>query len=487
MSPGTARLSEVARHVVQPAGIVSTGWPAVRDTCNRLGWEFDGWQDGAGRLILSKRADGLYAADTIVLSIPRQVGKTYLIACIIFALCLIHPGLTVIWTAHRKTTAAETFESFAGMAARPQVDPHIKDVHRGRGDEKILFNNGSRILFGARESGFGRGFSDVDILVFDEAQIMTEATLEDMAAAQNVAENPLTFMMGTPPRPKDPGETFTLMREEALETLKDEELRDANETLYIEFSADRGEDPMSRTQWRKANPSFPHRTSERAMLRLRKKLKSLESWCREALGIWDEVSVHHAVISDGIWHDLIDVGPADDVRPDGIGVDMSHGLQISVSACWMEGTSAHIEEVWAGTDVNAAIDWIATAAGRRIEVIIDDLSPAAQMIPGLRARKVKTRRSTARDMAKGCQLFETRGKAPGKDQLTHADQKSITEALKGARKRNISDAGGWGWDRRDSTAVIHPIVAGSLGLLSATEKHRPTTDSLRSGRRAVVL
>jgi hypothetical protein len=91
-TPGTPRLSDVARHVITPVGIKSTGWPAVRDTCKRLGWGFDGWQDGAGRLILGKRADGLYAADTIVLSIPRQVGKTYLVACIIFALCLIFPG-----------------------------------------------------------------------------------------------------------------------------------------------------------------------------------------------------------------------------------------------------------------------------------------------------------------------------------------------------------------------------------------------------------
>ncbi|EUA66062.1 hypothetical protein I541_5678 [Mycobacteroides abscessus] len=28
-----------------------------------------------------------------------------------------------------KDTAAETFESFAGMAARPKVDPHIEAVH----------------------------------------------------------------------------------------------------------------------------------------------------------------------------------------------------------------------------------------------------------------------------------------------------------------------------------------------------------------------
>lgn len=484
MSPGTARLSEVARHVIAPAGIVSTGWPAVRDTCNRLGWEFDGWQDGAGRLILGKRADGLYAADTIVLSIPRQVGKTYLVACIIFALCLIHPGLTVIWTAHRKNTAAETFESFAGMAARPKVDPHIEAVHRARGDEKIMFTNGSRILFGARESGFGRGFSDVDILVFDEAQIMTEGTLEDMAAAQNVAENRLTFMMGTPPRPKDPGEVFTMHRQEALDTLTDETARETNETALIEMSADRGCNPMDRAQWAKANASFPHRTSERAMLRLRKKLKSLESWCREALGIWDEVSVHQPVVTREAWGELIDVGPGHRIAPDGIGVDMSHGLQISVNACWIEDESAHIEEIWAGTDVAAATAWTAKAAGRRIEVVIDDLSPAAQMIPGLKALGVNVRRSTARDMTKGCGLIASRIKA---HTLTHGDQKSVTSAILNAIRRKIGDAGGWGWDRRDSTVVIHPIVAATLALLAATTKRKPPSGDSSRGREAVVL
>ena len=90
-APATSRrpLSGVARHVVAPEGIVSTEWPSVGQTCNRLGWGFDRWQADAGRLILAKRADGTYAADTTCISIPRQVGKTYLIACIIFALCLL--------------------------------------------------------------------------------------------------------------------------------------------------------------------------------------------------------------------------------------------------------------------------------------------------------------------------------------------------------------------------------------------------------------
>src|SRR4051812_21569084 len=93
---GQRKLSEVARHIKQPAGIVSTGWPAVRDRLERFGIPFDVWQQGASRLILAKRSDGLYAAGVggVVISIPRQVGKTYMIGWIFFALCSLFPGLT---------------------------------------------------------------------------------------------------------------------------------------------------------------------------------------------------------------------------------------------------------------------------------------------------------------------------------------------------------------------------------------------------------
>jgi hypothetical protein len=457
-------LSAVARHVIAPRGIKSTGWPSVRDTCRRLGWGFDRWQDDAGRLILSKRADGSYAADTIVASIPRQVGKTYLVACIIYALCLTNPGLTVIWTAHRKTTAAETFGQFAAMAKKKRVIPQIRQVLTGKGDEKILFRNGSRILFGARESGFGRGFSDVDVIVFDEAQIMTETTLEDMAAAQNVAKNPLTFMMGTPPRPRDPGETFTLLRQEALDG-------ESDGTLYIEMSADRGSDPLDRAQWRKANPSFPARTTERAMLRLRKKLRSADSWNREALGIWDEFSRQFSPINGPLWADGADVGPDDGVAPDALAVDMSHARHISVGACWVEGDSAHVEEVWAGTDDAAAIAWVVERS-KRAQVVIDSVSPAASMVPTLRKLGVKVHVGSAADMAKACGLVasDVNGR-----RLTHADQESVNEAREGARKRAIGTAGGWGYDRSDPTVNIAPLVAVTLARLGASMIKKPRT------------
>lgn len=481
MKSGTApvtepSLSEVARHVVTPSGIASTGWPAVRKTCGRLGWRFDRWQDGAGRLIVAKRSDGTYAADEIVISIPRQVGKTYLVACIIFALCLLHERLTVIWTAHHKTTAAETFVQFDSMSQRPKVAPHVRQVLRGKGDEQILFANGSRILFGARESGFGRGFSDVDVLVLDEAQILRESTMEDMGATQNVAENPLTFLMGTPPRPKDPGEYFTLLREEAL-------AGDSDGSLYIELSADRDADLMDRAQWRRANPSFPKRTTERAMLRLRKKLKNDDSWRREALGIWDEVAKHVPVVMPSEWAGLVDPGPDDLVAPDAFGVDMSHRREVSISAMWVVNGDAHGEEVWAGLDTAAAAEWLASRAKRQ-PVAIDSMSPAASLIAALKAKGVNVTQTGAADMAKACGLVFDDLRAR---RLTHGGQERLTDAVKGAKRRKIGNAGGWGWDRTDGSVNIAPLVSWTLARLAAERNLRRNSNKTDKTRRAVVL
>lgn len=424
-------------------------------------------------LALGLRDDGEYAADTTVFSIPRQVGKTYLIGCIIFALCLMKPGLRVIWTAQVKDTALETFGKFVELADSPRVKPHIRATPRGKGDEAVVFDNGSSIEFGARESGFGRGRTDVDVIVFDEGQHLSNNALENLGAAQNVAVNPLCFVIGTPPRPQDKGEWFTLLRQEALDG-------DSEGTLYIEFSADRGADPMDREQWRKANPSFPHRTSERAMLRLRKKLKNPDSWRREALGIWDEITKQFSPINGPLWAEQVDVGPADGTKPDALAVDMSHAREISVGACWLEAGSAHVEEVWAGVDEPAAVDWVVARAGRRIPVMIDAKSPASSMIPALKARKVKVLTGNENDMARGCGLVAS-DIAAGR--MTHADQESVNEAREGARKRAIGTAGGWGYDRKDPTVKIHPLVAVTLARVAATITEKLTSStSARTSR-----
>lgn len=478
----TPRLSEAARHVVIPEGIVTTVWPRVERRLRQVGVEFDPWQRGASSIALGCRRDGKYAATIggVTWSICRQTGKTFAVGHVLIGLALEFPGLRVVWTSHHNRTTTNTFRAMQGMVRRKAILPHIaaNGIRIANGEQEIRFRNGSIIMFGAREQGFGRGLDGIDILVFDEAQILGIKALEDMVPATNQAKHPhgaLVFFLGTPPRPTDSGEAFTAKRERALSG-------ETKDLAYIEFSADEDCDPADMAQVEKANPSYPYRTPLESIQRMRENIPDDDSWLREALGVWPKVSRHVTVIKSSVWRDLLGYGPGGDVRPDALGVDMSHGLDISVNACWIHGEVAHVEEVWSGSDVAAATEWIAAVAGRRLQVVIDDVSPAAQMIPGLRARNVNVHRSSARDMAKGCLLFEARANS---QTLTHAGQSSVTEALLGARKRPISDAGGWGWDRRDSTVVIHPIVAATLALLGAVS-HGPK-ERQSGGRVATVM
>lgn len=330
--PGTRKLSEVARHVIQPEGIVSTGFPAVEAKCRDLGIEFDDWQQGLGRLILGKRADGKYAATVggVVMSIPRQVGKTFTVGAIIFALCILFPRLTVLWTAHHTRTSDETFQSMFALSLRRKVAPHIAARRRANGQQEIRFRNGSRIMFGAREQGFGRGFAEVDIEVFDEAQILNESALEDMVAATNQARHPagaLLFYMGTPPRPKDPGEAFTNKRTKALSG-------QSKDMVYVELSADRNASGDDRTQWAKANPSYPARTPPESMQRLRENVGSDESWFREGLGVWDEKQTP-AAIDPALWSTLADPSPPSPASP-AFGVATApDGSWTAVAVAWL--------------------------------------------------------------------------------------------------------------------------------------------------------
>ena len=426
-------------------------------------------------LILATRADGEYAADTIVISIPRQVGKTYLIGCIIFALCLMKPGLRVIWTAQVKDTALETFDKFLTMAAKPSVRPHIEATPRGKGDESVIFKNGSTIEFGARDSGFGRGRTDVDVLVFDEGQHLSTEALENMGAAQNVAVNPLTFVMGTPPRPRDKGEFFSLLRREALDG-------DSDGTLYIETSADLKCDPMDRAQWRKANPSFPARTSERAMLRLRKKLKNPDSWAREALGIWDDGPGRK--IPSTVWLDARDLMSVA-VEDFAVGVQVADDMSVcSVAVAGRRSDGdwhVHLEERF---DVIAeAVPWVsAFVRANPIRAVVADMgSPTSVLADSLKRAKVAVTELPVRQLGVAC-ASHLEGLRQGT--VHHIGQAQVDAAVLITGSRSLGKTGMWVYTSPEGTEVT--AVQAQAWALWGAQNSTVKRPARRSGGRRVV-
>lgn len=465
-TPG--RLSDIARHLVLPVGIVSTGWPAVRDTCRGFGVEFDPWQDGAGRVILAKRADGSYACGIggVVISIPRQVGKTFLIGAIVFALCLLRPGLTVLWTAHRLRTAAETFAKMQTFARRKKVKPHVAKIILGSGVEEIRFHNGSRVLFGARERGFGRGFDGVDIEVFDEAQILTENAIDDMVPATNTAANPLLLFVGTPPKPSDPAEVFRAKRDAAL-------AGEEEDGAYIEMSADPGCDPNDRAQWAKANPSYPGRTNDAAMLRMKKNL-TLDSFIREALGIWDDNKAR-SVIDPDDWAALaVDAAPAEGTPSYGVKFSPD-GEEVAVSVALRppEGP-VHLEGVFARSMAGGTgwlEDWLAERWRKAGRIVVDGRAHAGAFVSALEKRGVRrVVRPTVDQVISAHSLLLG---AVADRTITNVADEATDASIAGAGRRQIGKAGGWGLEPLsddDDVTLAESIVLAHWGAAAERER-----------------
>ena len=492
----SGRLSDLARHVVLPSGVTSTGWPAVRDQCREFGVEFDEWQDGLGRATLAKRASGYYAATVggVVLSIPRQVAKTFLVSRIIFALCVLFPGLKVLWTAHHNRTITNTFRSLQGFARHPKVAPHIAYIRTANGEQEIGFLNGSIVMFGAREQGFGRGFDEVDIEVFDEAQILTEKALEDMVAATNQARHPhgaLLFYMGTPPRPTDPGEAFTLKRTKALSGKSDD-------MLYVEMAADPDADPDDREQWAKANPSFPTRTPLESMLRLRENLPSDEAWKREALGIWNAVQ-GHGVIPAPSWKDAED---EESIAVDRFALGIECGPDLAYASVSLAGQREdgdwHFELDEDQHTRGAGVAWLVphiekmVAANPQIRaVMVDVFGPVKALLEQrpdgrwfFKETKLEVTPIKVAELGVACSRV-LNGIVTGG--LHHIGQPQFSAAALAAGKRALADTGMWVWSRKLSTSDITPIQAATLALAGAQNTTVKKPSRTGGGRVATVL
>lgn len=461
--PTNPGLLPEARHLVLPDGIVSSGFPAVEATCAEVGILFDGWQADLNRCLLAKTAVGEYAADTAALSISRQVGKTFDVGAVVFADSIIVPGTTTVWTAHRFKVSRESFNELRGWARSPKLAPHIDfdAITTAAGNECIPFRNGSRILFAARERGAIRGFTKVRRLVLDEAQILTESALADMAPTMNQAVNPQIILMGTPPKPTDPCEVFSGIRTEALEGRSEG-------VLYVELSADKDCDTDDRDAWRQANPSFPRRTSEKALLRLRK-LLSEGDFRREALGIWD-TDAPRAALDLNTWTGL---EHREDQRP----VPVAFAVAVSEDRAWatigLAGTRAdgnrHVQIVRSGRGTG----WVPAGLGELVEkwapvaVALDPGSPAGSLLPDLEQAGIEVTTIAGRQVAAADGAFFD---AVAERTLRHSSDAALNISVRVARKQPRGDA--WVFRSNEPDTDIGPLKAVALAMY-ALAKAKP--------------
>jgi phage terminase large subunit-like protein len=469
---------------VLPSGITKSGHPAVAQQLAKMGVAHDDWQQGLAKAILAKRANGLYAAGIggVLISICRQVGKTYTIGTIVFALCILFPGIKVLWTAHHSTTSDETFETLSSLARRRRIAPYIahNGIRQGNGKQRIKFTNGSRIMFGAREHGFGRGIPGVTIVVFDEAQILKAKAVTDMVPAANTAKNPLIIYMGTPPKPGDPAEVFKARRKRALDVKRRREAGEAvdYDTLYVEVGANPGDDVEDRATLERANPSFPRRTPWESILRLRENLTDPEDWTREGLGIWDEDTDGTGAINPAKWKShhaplVATVGPVVLVADTTVDRKLSALVAVGAGADGIPQVrvvESAAESMW----VPELVVRVCREHPEVVAIVIDDRKSTEPIAAAVTAAltdagsPVEVVRTSYADMAEACSLtFDLIHEGI----LRHAGDAELDAAVRSAIKDERE--GAFTWSRKKAGAVVVPLVAMSLGLWEWEKRRKP--------------
>lgn len=495
-APSTPRLSEYAQKFVYPEGITRTVWPRVEAKGQEIGLGFDWWQSQLGTVCLGYNEAGRYVATVggIGLSIPRQVGKTYFVLALLVIMCILFPGLQVVWTAHHLRTSTKTFTHLRGICRRKRVAPHIKALRSANGEQQAEFTNGSMIMFGSRARGFGRGFDEVDVEVFDEAQILDTKSLEDMIAATNQARHEhgaLLFFMGTPPRPTDTADAFTLRRAEA-------HAGEAEDAIWLEIGADPESDPDDRSQWPMMNPSYPKRTPLESMLRLRKNLGDEDSWNREGRGIWDPVS-STGVIPAPSW---LAQGQEHSIAVDRFALGVECGPDLAWASVAFAGQRAdekwhfeldedqhtkgrgvawllpHLEYL---TSHNSAIRAVVVDVAGPISVLLEQKSNGRWYFKGSRLEATPVK---VVELGTGCTNVLS-GIVNGS--LHHIGQPQFTAAALAAGKRPLGDTGMWVWSRKTAESDITPIQAGTLALIGAQNSKVKKPTRTGSGRRVVTV
>ncbi|WP_338024618.1 terminase [Bifidobacterium aerophilum] len=456
-------MSEIAQHLAQPSGIVSSDFTRLNRIAVKAGIRYDLWQQGLLWLLFARRQDGRYACGEggTVVSSCRQIGKTFTLGTAMFLKCILHPGLKVIWTAHHTRTSDETFADLCDLAKNRLLARYVERIRRANGQQEITFRNHSRIMFGARENGFGRGLHSVDVEIFDEAQILTVRALDNMLPIVNVSPDPLVVFLGNPPKPGDQSEVFEEKRQAAL--------NGTDGMVYVELAADRDADPDDRDQWAKANPSYPKRTSETAILRMRN-LMADDSFRREALGIWDETTASRAIDPTAWQAATIDPEQVDKTGLIGYALDMAPDrstLAIGGAIRHPDGT-VHVElREFKATRQHGtmwAVDHIAAHWPKTASVVIDAQSPAAALLQELKSRHVRPIVTNAQDMGRACGMFQDMLNAHKLTHLPDRDSPALATAVANAVTRPIGSSGAVGWNKMGSDIDISPLVAVTLAL-----------------------
>jgi len=439
-----------------------------------LGYELHGWQRHAAQVSLTlearERAAGRSArrlrSSVVGVVVGRQSGKSAWAECRVWLQCLApdlelghlvggsvadqHAG----WLAQDRASALRQWDEAVERIAYSDYAPLIRRVRRQRGDEGVIFENGSTVRV-VTPSRMGARGQSLDLVLTDEALAhpaeLLAALAPTMAQRDGVAGSfgAQLVALSTAPIDETRSGMFVQLREMGRRAVADGE----TSTCWLEWSAEPGVDIYDPAVWRAACPTLDLAggiTSD--FLAMQAELLDRETFAAEYLGI-GSLGPGQSVVDLEAWA----AAPAEPVATEGVvlGVDARpDGLGAAVVAASRSGPVVGLEVVEHAQGTGWLPGRVAELARRHgAPVVVDRNGPAGWLAAALEG--VEVIRASTPDVIAAAALFVD---AVSRGEVAHMRDPRLDASVEHAVRRRSGDR--WAFDR--AAADASPVVAASL-------------------------
>ena len=446
------------------------------------GYQLDEWQELVLDCWLGRDEAGRYNVTSAGLSLPRQNGKNVCLEAREF-FGLVVNGEKILHTAHQVRTSKKSFRRLAAMftdTKHPEVTDLVKSIRYTNGEESIELLNGGSIEFSARSRQAARGFDGISLVVYDEAQELTDDQVEAIMATLSASATGTRQLIytGTPPYPGCPGDVFRRRRAACID-------EPGKHDCWHEWSvaADGIADiNVSDTDlWYMANPALGIRLDEEFTAEEMRSM-SKDGFARERLGWWTPVVKHE--LDYAIDKDTWEACKSTEPKPEG---KTAYGIKFSADGSTVALCGAVIPDNGAARislielrPTGHGIGWLADWLNQRYK------KASCVVIDGRNGVDVLVERIADTWRVKGSIIRpSTRDMIAATGTLTNAlSEKSVTwfhqqEVLSDSATTSVkrSLGGGWCFGGENST----PIEAASLALWGAQNSKRNPNKVMRIG------
>src|SRR3990172_1739396 len=447
---------EVIRPRVEwvPEAPESLGEKAIAFT-RRVGLTLDPEQELVLAGSLGVREFGRWQTRELGVNMPRQNGKGEILIARELAGIFEFGERLVIHTAHEFKTSAEHFNRLEAVIRDcPELHAQVKRNPSGRiigyryshGEESIELQSGSRIEFKTRTKSGMRGFAGVDLLVLDEAMIISDAAHSaamPIIRASKAERGPQLWYSGSAvdQETQENGIVWTRVRERGIAG-EDPALAYFEWSLNAEHPDDVSDEmALDQDLWRQINFAIVRGRITVEHMEWERRAMSFRGFCVELLGAGDypdtDVSAD-VLVSIEDWLNLEDPKSVL-LDPISLAFDVSPERQTAIVAGGLNEHGKWHPEVlhsWAGTG------WLTERLEELyrkhevVEIVCDGYGPSAAMARKADDAGIKVRRLDTNEYGQACGAFVD---MIGEQTLRHLGQEELLAGIRGARARPLVD------------------------------------------------